>query len=43
MDNSRDPTAKILIVGDEDHLPYMRTPLSKVRQTLVSMEVTSAE
>jgi len=26
---AKDPTAKILIVGDEDHLPYMRTPLSK--------------
>ena len=25
----RDPLAKILIVGDEEHLPYMRTPLSK--------------
>jgi len=26
---SRDPTAKILIVGDESHIPYMRPPLSK--------------
>ncbi|XP_023347298.1 apoptosis-inducing factor 1, mitochondrial [Eurytemora carolleeae] len=26
---SRDPTAKILIIGDEDRLPYMRPPLSK--------------
>jgi len=26
---SRDPTAKILIVGDENRLPYMRPPLSK--------------
>jgi len=26
---SQDPTAKILIVGDEDRLPYMRPPLSK--------------
>merc|ERR1719495_2576960 len=26
---ARDPTAKILIVGDEDRLPYMRPPLSK--------------
>jgi len=26
---SKDPTAKILIVGDEDRLPYMRPPLSK--------------
>merc|ERR1719186_1818702 len=26
---SRDPTAKILIVGDEERLPYMRPPLSK--------------
>ena len=25
----RDPLAKILIVGDEEHLPYMRPPLSK--------------
>ena len=25
----RDPLAKILIIGDEEHLPYMRTPLSK--------------
>merc|ERR1712098_980974 len=24
-----DPTAKILIIGDEDHIPYMRPPLSK--------------
>ena len=24
-----DPWAKILIIGDEDHLPYMRPPLSK--------------
>jgi hypothetical protein len=27
---SSDPTAKILIVGDEDRIPYMRPPLSKV-------------
>jgi len=26
---ARDPTAKILIVGDEVHQPYMRPPLSK--------------
>ena len=26
---SRDPTAKILIVGEENRLPYMRPPLSK--------------
>jgi len=26
---SKDPTAKILIVGDENRLPYMRPPLSK--------------
>jgi len=26
---SRDPTAKILIIGDEARLPYMRPPLSK--------------
>ena len=26
---ARDPLAKILIIGDEEHLPYMRTPLSK--------------
>jgi len=26
---SKDPLAKILIVGDEDRLPYMRPPLSK--------------
>jgi len=26
---SRDPTAKILIIGDEPRLPYMRPPLSK--------------
>merc|ERR1719319_1323650 len=26
---SRDPTAKILIIGDEERLPYMRPPLSK--------------
>eukprot|EP00092_Neocalanus_flemingeri_P006078 GFUD01006549.1.p1 GENE.GFUD01006549.1~~GFUD01006549.1.p1 ORF type:complete len:776 (-),score=275.19 GFUD01006549.1:170-2497(-) len=26
---SKDPLAKILIVGDEDKLPYMRPPLSK--------------
>jgi programmed cell death 8 (apoptosis-inducing factor) len=25
----RDPLARILIVGDEDRLPYMRPPLSK--------------
>lgn len=24
-----DPTAKVLVVGDEDHKPYMRPPLSK--------------
>ena len=26
---SKDPTAKILIIGDENRLPYMRPPLSK--------------
>merc|ERR1712080_210922 len=26
---SRDPVAQILIVGDEERLPYMRPPLSK--------------
>lgn len=26
---SQDPTAKILVIGDEEHLPYMRPPLSK--------------
>jgi len=26
---ARDPTAKILIIGDEERLPYMRPPLSK--------------
>ena len=30
MTYCRDPTAKILIVGDEDRIPYMRPPLSKV-------------
>ncbi|XP_014667146.1 PREDICTED: apoptosis-inducing factor 1, mitochondrial-like [Priapulus caudatus] len=26
---SKDPTAKVLVIGDEDHYPYMRPPLSK--------------
>ena len=26
---AKDPLAKILIIGDEEHLPYMRPPLSK--------------
>lgn len=26
---ARDPTAKILMIGDEDRIPYMRPPLSK--------------
>merc|ERR1711899_216966 len=26
---AKDPTAKILIIGDENRLPYMRPPLSK--------------
>lgn len=26
---AKDPQAKILIIGDEEHLPYMRPPLSK--------------
>ncbi|KAK6168361.1 hypothetical protein SNE40_020912 [Patella caerulea] len=26
---SRDPTAKILVIGGEDNIPYMRPPLSK--------------
>ncbi|XP_046450087.1 apoptosis-inducing factor 1, mitochondrial-like isoform X2 [Daphnia pulex] len=26
---SRDPKAKVLVIGEENHLPYMRPPLSK--------------
>lgn len=25
----KDPNAKVLIIGEEDEIPYMRTPLSK--------------
>ena len=34
----RDPTAKILIIGDEPRLPYMRPPLSKVCSILTNKD-----
>jgi len=38
---AKDPLAKILIVGDEDHLPYMRTPLSKEMWFMTDREAVS--
>ena len=39
----RDPTAKILIIGDEDRLPYMRPPLSKVNYFCLNVILDSQQ
>merc|ERR1719192_2144912 len=38
---AKDPLAKVLIVGEEDHQPYMRTPLSKEMWFMTDKEAVS--